>query len=339
MSATEQGKESEKRVVLSGIRATGILHLGNWFGAIQQFVQLQNDPLNQCFYFVADLHTLTTMPDPNQIRTHLPNIVLDYLAAGLDPNRSIIYTQSSVTETVELMWLLANLMPVGDLERAPSFKEKAAKQPDNVNAGLLNYPVLMAADILGPKADLVPVGEDQLVHLEMTRELVRKFNRLFGEVFPEPKALHEKAVRVPGLDGSGKMGKSDNNSLSLTESPDEMWAKLKVAVTDPARKTRQDPGNPLICNIYSLHRFVSSRDELEWAYKGCTTAGIGCLDCKAVLHKNTVELLKPFQERRLELLKEKEIVREVLSEGGKRARAVIAETVAQVRDLMGIVKY
>ena len=333
-------KESGKRlVVLTGIRATGRSHLGNYLGAMKDCVELSQRDDRECFFFVADLHTLTTLPDAKQIRRNIPEIVLSYLAAGIDPERSTIYTQSSVPETSELFCLFANLMPVGELLKSPTYKEKAEKHSDNVNAGLLNYPVLMAADILGPRADLVPVGEDQLTHLENARDIARRFNNRYGEYFPLPQPMPRGGIRVPGLDGTGKMGKSEGNSLDLVDSPDEMWKKLAPAVTDPARKTRKDPGNPDICNIHTIHTFVSSEDELKWVRKGCTTAGIGCLDCKGVLHKNVVDLLSGYRERYAELSNKKGHVEEVLGDGADRARKVIGETLREAQDRMGVAAY
>ena len=229
MSQTQE----KPQVVLSGIRATGKMHLGNYLGAMRNFVELQNTAGYQCLYFVADYHTLTTNPDPEQLRSNLPEIVLDYLSAGLDPEKSIIYMQSSAPELAELCLLIGMVTPIGELLRCPTFKEKAKKQPDNVNHGLFTYPVLMSADILGSQANLVPVGEDQLPHVEITRSIARRFNGRYGEVFIIPEAMMEKAIRVPGLDGSEKMGKSESNAIDLGDSAEVVWEKLRVAVMDP----------------------------------------------------------------------------------------------------------
>ena len=328
-----------ERIVLSGIRATGRLHLGNYLGAMRHFVRLAQEPDHTCFFFVANLHSLTTLPDPEAIGRYLPEIVMDYLAAGIDPETSAIYAQSSVPETCELTVLLSNLMILSHLLRCTTFKDKAKQQPQNVNAGLLNYPVLMAADILGPRAHLVPVGEDQLQHVEMARELARRFNTQYGEVFTIPQALERDAVRVPGLDGGAKMGKSEGNTLNLDDSPDVAWEKLRVAVTDTNRVRRKDPGDPSKCNVFTLHTYLSSDDEVSEVAEGCRTAGIGCFDCKKILHGNLVSLLAPFQERRRDLASRPGLVGDVLHQGGKRARAVIAETTARTRAAMGIVVY
>ena len=332
-------KTSTKRV-LSLLRATGRQHLGNYLGAIRDMAALSQRADRACFFGAADLHTLTTHPDPETIRKNVPELVLDMLASGVDPKRSVVYAQSGVPETSELFWLLCCLMPVGLLQRATTFKDKSEKQPENVNAGLLAYPVLMAADILGPRADLVPVGEDQYQHLEMARDLAGKFNRQFCEgqepLFPEPHPIAREPVRVPGLDGTGKMGKSEGNALLLSDTAEQMWEKLRPAVTDPARKRRQDPGTPELCNIYGIHTLVSSPETVEWAARNCRTAGIGCIDCKKRLHGHLVELLGPVQSRRAELAKRPDLPRDVLSDGAKRAREVIGETVARAKDLMGV---
>ena len=332
-------KTSTKRV-LSLLRATGRQHLGNYLGAIRDMGALSQRSDRVCFFGAADLHTLTTHPDPETIRRNVPELVLDMLASGVDPKRSVVYAQSGVPETSELFWLLCCLMPLGLLQRATTFKDKSEKQPENVNAGLLTYPVLMAADILGPRADLVPVGEDQYQHLEMARDLAGKFNRQFCEgkepLFPEPQPLAAEAVRVPGLDGTGKMGKSEGNALLLSDTADQMWEKLRPAVTDPARKRRTDPGTPELCNIYGIHELVSSRETIDRVAPACRTAAIGCIDCKKLLHGHLVELLGPVQQRRTELARDKNLVRDVLSDGTRRAREVIGETVSRAKDLMGV---
>jgi len=332
---------TQAKTVLALVRATGLGHLGNYLGSLRHMGEMSARSDRQCFFGVADLHTLTTHPDPTVVRRYVPEIVLDILASGVDPKRSVVFTQSSVPETSELFWVLCCLMPLGLLQRATTFKDKSEKHPENINAGLLAYPVLMAADILGPRADLVPVGEDQYQHLEFARELAGKFNRTFcppdAPLFPEPQAVARDPIRVPGLDGTGKMGKSEGNALLLTDTPDQMWEKLKPAVTDPARKRRQDPGTPEICNIYGIHELVSPPETQEWAAQGCRTAGIGCIDCKKRLHGHLVELLGPVQRKRAELAAQKDLVEDVLSDGARRARAVVGETVARVKDLTGLV--
>ncbi len=336
----EQTLGTRKQVVLSGIRPTGRLHLGNYLGALQRFAVFSQQPDYQCYFFVADLHALTTAgQEAVNIRENLPNVILDYLAAGVDPEKAALFIQSSIPETLELFWYLACLMPLGDLERIPTFKDKIRLHPENVNAGLLNYPVLMAADILGPRADLVPVGKDQKPHLEVTVYLARRFNRLFGKLFPEPDALEQEMIIVPGLDGSSKMGKSEGNTVNLDDSPQTVRDKLRKAMTDPARKRRNDAGTPSKCNVFLLHTLMSGNEEISRCANGCRTAAMGCAECKDILAKNINNLLGPFQSRRASLAKQPDLVRDVLVSGRQQARAVIAETVAEARNHIGILGY
>ncbi len=329
-------------IVLSGIRATGRLHLGNYLGALVRFARMSKDPAYRCFFFVADMHTLTTLKEAEEIKSHLPEIVLDYLAAGVDPDRSSIYVQSSVPQVAELAWYLSCLTPVGDLERQPTFKDKRAKQPQDVNAGLLNYPVLMTADILGSRANLVPVGEDQRSHLELTKEIARRFNRRYGEFFPIPDGLTQEMILVPGLssmDERGefpKMGKSDGNTINLADSEEEMWGKIRVAPTDPQRKRRNDPGNPKHCAIFALHEMVSNLDQLKWSENGCETGSISCLECKRVLTENISGLLYEFHARRKEFSAKPELISEILEAGRAAAETRFNETIKEVRKRMGI---
>lgn len=333
----------KKDIVLSGIRATGKLHLGNYLGAMKYFAELSADKSKQCMYFIANLHTLTTRIDPHDIMRDLKEIVLTYISVGIDPESSIIFAQSSVPETSELNWLLACLTPVSDLERMPHFKEKKDRKValgEAVNAGLLTYPILMTADILGPCANLVPVGEDQHPHVELAREIARKFNTIYGDTFPVPELLSGEAIRVPGLDGSGKMGKSDQNTIDLMDPSDVVEKKISRAVTDPARVKRHDSGNPQKCNIYTLHTFISSGTELKDIFDGCISASIGCVECKKCLTRNINNLLAPIQQKRHELEgKGYGYALEVLHEGGLRARKRIAVTVNEVKEKMGVPIY
>lgn len=321
-------------VVVSGTRATGRLHLGNYIGAMRNFPPLQES--HRCYFFVADFHTLTSLTDPEQLRQHLPEIVLDYLAAGLDPVKSVIFAQSSVPQIPELSLLLGMITGYGELLRCPTFKEKRKKQEDNVNLGLFSYPVLMAADILIQKAALVPVGEDQLPHIELTREIARRFNNRYGEVFPLPEALMEKAVRVPGLDGTSKMGKSEGNTIDLRDSPEVVRQKISMAVSDTRRARRFDPGNPYDCNVYALHEFTTVPAMIEQIKEDCQSAVIGCVDCKQCLSDSVIAFLEPFQARRAEIAKDPSYVREVLHEGGRTARETAIPTMEAVRVKMGI---
>ncbi|PIR13351.1 tryptophan--tRNA ligase [Candidatus Falkowbacteria bacterium CG11_big_fil_rev_8_21_14_0_20_39_10] len=336
-------KKNGKQVVLSGIRATGKLHLGNFLGAMRYFVELSQDPAKQCYFFIANLHTLTTRVDPKLIKHDLLEIVLDYLAAGINPENSVIFAQSSVPETCELSWLLGCITPVSSLTVLPHFKDKKEQMESlgqSVNSGILTYPVLMAADILGPRANLVPVGEDQKPHVELTRDLARRFNNLYGPTFPEPQTLEGEDIRVPGLDGSGKMGKSEGNTIDLIDTPEVIQTKIARAVTDPARVRRTDPGTPEICNVFGLHQLLSSPEEISYVANGCRIAGIGCLDCKKILSDNVVRLLELFQIRRRELAeKGQSFILDILRDGGQCARAVISETVKEVKEKMGVPAY
>lgn len=332
-----------KETVLSGIRATGRLHFGNLMGAVRHFVDFQK-PENRCLYFVADLHTLTTLRNPGELRGNVIEIVKDYLAAGLNPDAgSIIYVQSSVPEISELSLLLSMIQSLGELERIPTYKDLLRKNSDNVTLGLITYPVLMAADILGPKATLVPVGEDQVPNVELARNLAHRFNTRFEEeVFVIPKMMGEM-TRIPGLDGE-KMGKSEaDNAININAPMSEIRQRyLNQGVTDPERKRMKDPGDPYrrCKSVYPLHSLITPGEaETRTIAIACQTAQIGCVECKNRLVDSLTTILEPFQERRAALANRNDDAREVLHEGGKNARRIIAETVAKVRDKMGIIVY
>ncbi|HCC23322.1 TPA: tryptophan--tRNA ligase [Candidatus Falkowbacteria bacterium] len=332
------------QVVVSGIRATGKMHIGNYLGAMRYFATLSHNSEMECFFFIANLHTLTTRQDPEAIKHDLREIVLDFLAAGVNPDSAIIYAQSSIPETSELSWLLTCLCTVNELQGLPHFKEKKEtiqSHGEIVNAGLLIYPALMAADILGVRAELVPVGQDQRPHVELTRDLARRFNSLYSQVFPIPQTLEGEGIRVPSLTGEGKMGKSDTTGLIfLDDSAASVTAKLKVAKTDPARERRSDPGNPDHCNIFTMHHIVSTPQEIAWASTGCQSAGIGCVECKMVVAKHLNDMLGPIQERRQEYAaKGPTYIDEILHAGGLTARVRVKETVDLVKDLMGVPSY
>lgn len=329
------------KTILSGIRATGRLHFGNYLGAVRNFVDFQK-PENQCYYFVADWHTLTTLKDTEDLQSNLIEIVKDYVAAGLDPEKSIIYAQSSVPEIAELSLYLGMVQPLGDLQRTPTFKELARKHPDNVNLGTISYPVLMAADILGPRANIVPVGEDQVPNVEMARELARRFNRMFGEVFIVPEML-ENMVRVPGLDGN-KMGKSEaDNAIDINSDIDAIAKRYRSrGVTDTQRVKPSDPGDPLnrCKSVYPVHELVTQGEKETRLIAGrCQTGKISCSECKTLLIENIAKILDPFRERRADLAPKDCAIREILHEGGKQARHVISQTVKNVRDAIGIKVY
>jgi len=321
-------------VVLSGIRATGKLHLGNFLGAIRNFVDLQERYV--CFFFIADYHSLTTETNPDRLRENLPEVVIDYLAAGLNPQKCTIFAQSSVPEIAELALLLSMVQPLRELERLPTYRDKMNVQSENVNAGLLYYPILMAADILIQKAVLIPVGKDQLPHIYFTQKIARRFNARYGETFPIPEALQGKTIKVPGLDGTEKMGKTEGNTINLDDPPEVVRKKVAVAVTDTARKRREDSGNPYECNMFALHELLSPPGIIEQVSGGCKTAGIGCVGCKEILSQEIIELLAPIQEKRTEIAANPDFVRQVLYEGARRARMSAQDTITEVREKMGL---
>jgi tryptophanyl-tRNA synthetase len=319
--------------VFSGARPTGRQHIGNYLGAIQNYVALQKE--YECVYCIVDIHALTTMNDPAKLRQSIKEMMLDWLAAGLDPKKSIMFVQSHVPEVTELYTFLGMTTPMGWLTRVPTFKEKARQQPDNINYGLLGYPVLMAADILLYKANVVPVGEDQLPHLELTREIVRRFNTIYGPTFPEPQAKMTTAPLIVGLDGVNKMSKSLNNDIELAATPKDTLKKIKGAFTDPNRKRREDPGDPKICNIWKLHHFFNP-GEVETIAAECVAAKRGCVDCKVQLADAVNEALKPFRERREQLASDMNYVVNVYNDGADRARAIAVETLREVKERMGL---
>jgi tryptophanyl-tRNA synthetase len=321
--------------VFSGARPTGRQHLGNYCGAIQNYVALQQE--YECVYCVVDLHALTTLRDTHELKQNTYEMVLDWLAAGMDPERSIIFVQSHVPQVTELHTILSMVTPMGWLARLPTFKEKVRQQPDNVNYGLLGYPVLMAADITLYKADTVPVGDDQLPHLEFTREIVRRFNYQFGETLIEPQAKLTQTPRIMGLDGVNKMSKSLNNHIELAATPEEIQRRVMTMVTDPARQYKTDPGHPEVCNVLSLHRIFSTDpaaiDQIE---VDCRNAAIGCVDHKKMFAQDLTQALAPFRKRRAELASEPDLVWRILADGADRARAVARETIAEVKSRVGL---
>jgi tryptophanyl-tRNA synthetase len=319
--------------VFSGIQPSGDLHIGNYLGAVRNWVGLQDQ--YDCIIGIVDLHAITQPYEAGDLAQRTHDMAVGLLAAGLDPNKCTIFVQSHVPQHTELMWLLNTVAPLGELERMTQFKDKSAKL-ESIPAGLLNYPVLQAADILLYRADRVPVGDDQIQHLEFSREIARRFNARYGtDLFPEPQPMLTEAARIVGLDGDAKMSKSLGNTIGLTDSPEAIWEKLRPAKTDPARKTRKDPGNPDICNLYALHRYFSSAAEVTRVAEQCRAAGWGCLDCKRVLADNMIAALAPIRERAAELKERPDEVRAVLARGAARCRALADETLAQVRRIMG----
>jgi len=322
--------------ILSGMRPTGALHLGNFMGALDNWVGLQDS--YECFFSVVDWHSLTTdYANPGDVRANVIEVATDWLAAGLDPVRSTLFIQSLVPQHAELHLLLSMIVPVPWLERVPTYKEQQQNlaEKDLSTYGFLGYPLLQTADIVIYKADAVPVGEDQAPHIELAREIVRRFNHLYGEVFPEPQTLLTEAKRIPGTDGR-KMSKSYGNAIYLKDDPETLKQKLRPMLTDPARKRRSDPGDPDICPVFDLHRAFSPQATREWAASGCRTAGIGCLDCKARLSEHMLEKLAVVHARRPELAARPDSVWDILIEGSKRARAVAEATLDEVRSAMKI---
>ncbi len=325
----------KKGRVFSGARPTGRQHLGNYLGAIRNYVALQQD--YDCVYCVVDLHALTTLRETHELRSNTYEMVLDWLAAGMDPSASIIFVQSQVPQVTELHTILSMVTPMGWLMRLPTFKEKVRQQPDNVNYGLLGYPVLMASDIALYKADTVPVGEDQLPHLEFAREVVRRFNAQFGPILIEPQAKLSEVPRVLGLDGVNKMSKSLNNHIELAASPEEIERRVMTMVTDPARRYRTDVGNPDICNVQTLHRlFSGSPERIEEIAHQCRHASIGCVAHKREFARDLANALAPFRERRAELERDPDKVWDILSDGARRAREIATKTIAEVREAVGL---
>ncbi|HXI19629.1 MAG TPA: tryptophan--tRNA ligase [Gemmatimonadales bacterium] len=321
--------------IFSGIQPSGELHIGNWLGAVQNWVRLQQS--YDCIFCVVDLHAITARYEAATLQRRTLEMATGLLASGIDPDRATLFVQSHVPEHAELQWLFNTVTPIGELERMTQFKDKATRF-ESIPAGLLNYPVLMAADILLYKADLVPVGEDQVQHLELTREICRKWNAEFagGEnFFPEPQPLLTQARRILGLDGEAKMSKSLGNTIGILDPPEEVWAKLRPAKTDPARVTRKDPGNPEVCNIYTLHRYFSPPETGELVAKNCRGALWGCLDCKKVLADNLNSALAPVRERAAALQASPQRVREILGDGAARARRIARETLREVKARMG----
>ena len=322
--------------VLSGMQASGKLHLGNLVGALNNWVRLQEE--YDCYYFVADWHALTTMyADPSYIRESTKDILINFLSAGLDPEKCTIFLQSRVLEHAELHLLLSMITPLGWLERVPTYKEKQQelKDRDLSTYGFLGYPLLQTADILIYRAKYVPVGIDQVPHLEISREIARRFNHLYREIFPEPEALLTEFPKVVGVDGR-KMSKSYDNAIFLSDSPKEVEQKILTMMTDPARVKRTDKGNPELSPVYHLHKIFSSKEEQDEVVKGCITAGIGCIDCKKILLKNIFRVMEPIWKRRNELINNPDLLYDIVKKGTEKAKNTVEETMQLVRDAMGL---
>ncbi|MEP7346707.1 MAG: tryptophan--tRNA ligase [Gemmatimonadaceae bacterium] len=310
------------------------MHVGNYLGAVKNWVELQREI--ESFICIVDLHAITIEYEPAVLRQRVREMAVSLLAAGIDPNKATLFVQSRVPEHTELAWIFNTVAPLGELERQTQFKEKAARQ-ESVSAGLLLYPVLQAADILLYLADTVPVGEDQLQHLELSREIARRWNNRFGiDFFPEPKARLTPTRRIMGLDGQAKMSKSIGNTVGLLEDKEAIWAKLRPAMTDPARVRRTDPGNPEVCNIFHLHKAFSPAATVTHVDVQCRTAGWGCIDCKKVLLESMELELAPMRARGAELAANPGLVDQALDDGAQTARRVASATMSSVRERMGL---
>jgi tryptophanyl-tRNA synthetase len=338
--------------IFSGIQPSGELHIGNYLGAVKNWVALQRQ--YESFFCIVDYHAITVPYEPDDLRQRTRDMAISLIASGIDPSACTLFVQSAVPEHTELAWIFNTITPLGELERQTQFKDKSSRQ-ESIAAGLLNYPVLQAADILLYKADLVPVGEDQVQHLELSREISRRWNAKYvpgfsipegapeGSAtsegfFPEPKPLLTPMRRIMGLDGKSKMSKSLGNTVGLLEEPDDIWEKLRPAVTDPARVRRTDPGTPEICNIYHLHKAFSPPDTVEHVAVQCRTAGWGCIDCKKVLFESMQAELTPIRERAGEIRANPSILDDALEAGASHARGIASETLRETKELMGLAR-
>ena len=327
----------KKGRVFSGARPTGRQHLGNYFGAIQNYIALQND--YDCVYCVVDIHALTTVDTTRELIPNTYEMALDWLASGMRPQESIIFVQSHVPEVTELHTYLSMVTSEGKLTDLPTFKEKVRQQPHNINYGLVGYPVLMSADILLYKTNLVPVGIDQAPHIEFARELVRSFNfRYNTNVLIEPESKFTTIPKVIGTDGIAKMSKSLDNHIEIASTPEETNKRVMTMVTDPARQRRSDPGNPDVCNVFSFHKIFSTPAEVEMVNTECRRAGIGCVDCKKLMAKNMNAYFEPLRARRSELDQHPDMVWDILHDGAKRARTIAQATMEEVRSAIGLPK-
>lgn len=330
----KENKSGEPTRLYSGIQPTGDIHIGNYLGAVANWAR--QIPRYDCIYCVVDYHAITIEYDPDTMREAVLDTATMGIACGLDPDRCTLFVQSHVTETMELAWIFSTCTAIGALERMTQFKDKAAQHKQNINAGLFTYPVLQAADILGVKADGVPVGDDQSQHLELTREIARRFNHLYGPVFPEARTLYSPAPRIMGLDGQSKMSKSQGNYIAMKDRADTVRKKLGSAYTDPNRLRRSDPGNPDICNIFTLHKSFSSPDEVAAIDAECRSADIGCVDCKKKLGDNMESAMSPIQDKYEDLTRRPDDVRDALATGADRVRRLTSETMTEVRHGLGL---
>jgi tryptophanyl-tRNA synthetase len=327
---------SDRKVVLSGMRSTGKMHLGHYFGTLRNWVDLQ--ARHDCYFFAADWHALTSeYADPSQVTANTVDAFADWIAAGVDPERAVVFVQSMVPEHAELHLLLSMITPLGWLERVPTYKDqiREIENRDLNTYGFLGYPVLQTADIVVYRADLVPVGEDQASHLEISREITRRFNSMYRPVFPEPQALFTPTPKVPGIDGR-KMSKSYGNAINLSDSPETIREKCRAMFTDPTRIRRVDPGHPDTCNLFAFHRLLSPPEVIERVDRECRAAEIGCVDDKKLVAEQIIAFLEPLQRRRAEAMADPGALLDLLRKGSARARERAQETMAQVREALGL---
>ena len=323
--------------IFSGMQPTAGLHIGNYYGALKQWVALSREPDNESIFCVVDAHAVTVEYDPRELPRRVFEVTAAYLAGGVDPARSTVFVQSDVKEHMELAWYLTSITMMGELNRMTQYKEKSEQHKENNNAGLFTYPILMAADILLYKANLVPVGDDQVQHLELAREICRRFNHRFGKVFPEPMPKLSAAPRIMGLDGKQKMSKTRaNNAIDLEDPPPVIEKKLKGAFTDPLKLKLGDPGRPEICNIFTIHKAASTPDAVAAIDRDCRSGALPCGECKMRLRDAIVKDLAPLQERYVELRAKPKLVIDVLREGGEKSRAIAQKTMSEVYGAMGL---
>lgn len=320
--------------IFSGIQPSGGFHIGNWLGAVRNWVELQDS--YRCIYCIVDLHAMTQDYEPAEMPKRVEAMTAELLASGIDPARSILFVQSQVPEHSELMWILSTVTPFGDLGRMTQFKDKSERAPENINAGLFTYPILMAADILLYQATRVPVGADQIQHLELAREITRRFNGRFGETFPEPQPVHTAALRILGLDGKQKMSKSLGNGVEIQDPPEVIRKKVAGAFTDPTRLRKSDPGHPESCYVCGLQGYFAGPEETARLHEGCRSATAGCVDSKRALAENMIRTLTPLRERAAEWRAHPERIREVLGDGAQTARVIAADTMQKVRERVGL---
>lgn len=317
--------------IFSGIQPTGFIHIGNYLGALKQWVKLQDQ--TEAIFCVVDLHALTIDQDPKKYPEQVMNLAIDYLAIGMDPQKAILFIQSQVREHTELTWIFNTLTPMGELNRMTQYKDKSKQHAQNINVGLFDYPVLMAADILLYKADTVPVGEDQVQHVELTRTIARRFNKKYGQTFPEPKPFLATGARIGGLDGTGKMSKSLNNYVAVFDKPEDIITKFKKATTDSGKEIRFGQDKPEISNLLKIYMAFTDKDEKTVMAE---MAGKGYGEFKEILGKTVAEALAPFRAKRQQLEKNPNEIRDILQDGAKRAREIAAATMAEVRDKVGL---